>query len=79
MKWESKQADKEIMELINIMTTKEKIVQKLYGLFFIIASIFPIWLENNGTVALLFVPFGLYLIFTKKKWLVSMNDFKEDF
>ena len=49
------------------MTIKEKIMQKFAGIFFIVMSILAIWLEKDATIAVIFVPLGLYLIFTKKQ------------
>lgn len=49
------------------MTIKDKILQIISGIFFILASILLIWLENDATVAILFVPLGLYLMFTKEQ------------
>ena len=40
--------------------------QKFAGLVLVIASILLAMLFAEGTVGLLFVPVGLYLIFTKK-------------
>ena len=42
--------------------------QKLYGLIFVIIGVItPIILDGDATVSLLFIPLGLYLIFTKNK------------
>ena len=57
------------------MTVKEKMIQKICGASLIAASHFPIWWGNDGTIAMIFVPIGLYLMLTRKKWLVSINDF----
>lgn len=46
---------------------KYYIMQKLMGVVLILCSIIPILIENDGTVAVLFIPLGLYLIFTKEK------------
>jgi hypothetical protein len=43
------------------------IEQKIAGIFLALASIPVIHFENDATVAALFIPLGLYLIFTKKK------------
>lgn len=43
------------------------IEQKIAGIFLVLASIPVICFENDGTVAALFIPLGLYLILTKKK------------
>ena len=45
------------------------IQQKLMGLFFILVSVLMIVLDNDATVAVLFVPAGIYFIFTKKCWI----------
>lgn len=41
--------------------------QKIAGIFLALASIPVIHFENDATVAALFIPLGLYLIFTRKK------------
>ena len=41
-------------------------LQKLIGLVVVLASLVPIWLDSDGTAALLLVPIGLYMLFTKK-------------
>lgn len=43
------------------------IEQKIAGIFLALASIPVIYFENDATVAALFIPLGLYLIFTRKK------------
>lgn len=43
------------------------IKQKLMGICSIAIGIVPIILEKDGTVASITIPFGLFLIFTKKK------------
>ena len=42
------------------------IQQKLMGLLFIAISVFMMAFDGDGTVGLLFIPMGIYLIFTKK-------------
>lgn len=43
------------------------IKQKLMGLCLIVIGLVPIILENDGTVAAFTIPFGVYLLLTKKK------------
>lgn len=45
----------------------KNIEQKIAGIFLALTSIPVICFENDATVAALFIPLGLYLIFTKKK------------
>ena len=49
------------------MTIKEKIMQKFAGIFFIAVSIITFILEKDLTIAILFVPLGLWMMFTRKK------------
>lgn len=50
---------------------KYYIMQKLMGITLILVSLIPISIEKDGTLALLFVPMGLYLIFTKDKAIIK--------
>lgn len=45
---------------------KEKIIQKIMGIFCILAGIIMIYAENDITIAVVSVPLGLYLLFTRK-------------
>lgn len=45
------------------------IQQKLMGLFFILVSVLMVLIDGDGTVGVMFVPFGIYMIFTKKCWI----------
>lgn len=45
----------------------EKFLQKISGLFLILFSLLVAWLDNDAGAAVLFVPLGLYLIFTQKQ------------
>lgn len=44
---------------------KQKIIQKIAGVFFIGASIIPIYLDSEATAGLILIPLGTYLLFTK--------------
>lgn len=50
---------------------KYYIMQKLMGVALILVSLIPILIENDGTLALLFIPMGLYFIFTKEKAIIK--------
>lgn len=45
------------------------LIQKLIGVFAVLFSILAMVLVKDGTVALLFIPLGLYLIFTRRLWI----------
>ena len=49
--------------------TKCFLIQKLIGVFLILVSILAMVIANEGTPALVFIPSGLYLIFTKRLWI----------
>lgn len=62
------------------MTVKEKMIQKLSGASLIFISHMATWIENDATIAIILVPLGLYLIFTRKKIMLSRDDyFLEDY
>lgn len=44
----------------------DRIFQKVAGVFFVTISVLSVCLNEAG-IAVLFVPFGLYLLFTKKQ------------
>ena len=49
------------------MNIKEKIMQKLSGLFLIAMSIVSIPMENDATLAFILIPLGLWMLFSKKQ------------
>ncbi len=49
---------------------KYYMIQKSMGIFFILVSLAMILIDNDATVALFFVPLGLYLIFTREKVII---------
>lgn len=53
--------------------------QKVIGIFFLIFTIFAVkLLDGNATIALLMVPLGLMLIFSKKKWWMDNYYFETE-
>ena len=44
---------------------KQKIIQKLAGVLLIVGSIYAASLDGDGTFALIAVPLGLFLLFTR--------------
>ena len=54
----------------NAILILDGIIQKMYGMFFIILSLLSIKiLDGDGTVALMLVPFGIYLVATKRNYV----------
>lgn len=53
----------------DIQMIKLGIQQKFIALCLIAISIFIVWLENDATAGVIFVPLGFYLFFSKKCWL----------
>ena len=54
----------------NAILILDGIIQKMYGMFFIILSLLSIKiLDGDGTVALMLVPLGLYLVATKRNYV----------
>ena len=49
------------------MSRKQKIKQIVAGLVLIVCGIVPAIIENDGTVAVLTVPAGVALMFTREK------------
>lgn len=47
----------------------KKLEQKLLAIALILISIITIPLDNDITFAIIMVPFGLYLLFTRKIWI----------
>lgn len=45
---------------------KEKIIQKIMGIFCILAGIIMIYADNDITIATVSFPIGLYLLFARK-------------
>lgn len=51
------------------MTIKEKIIQKLSGIIFIAISVIVTCFDNDATIAMIFVPLGIWMLFSKKRIL----------
>ena len=49
------------------MSIKQKIKQIVVGLLLIVCGIVPAIIENDGTIAVLTVPAGVALMFTREK------------
>ena len=58
---------------VRVNTKLQFIKQKICGAFLCIAGLVPIFLENDGTAALIFIPMGLYTILYKKPDLFFFN------
>lgn len=59
-----------IIEEYYVVTKRDMLIQKLFGLVFIILSIIvPMAADGDATVSLFFLPAGLFLLFTKNFYL----------
>lgn len=53
------------------MNKKRSLEQKIIGVLLIVLSLIVMELDNDGTAAVIFVPFGIYMIFTKTNCLID--------
>lgn len=51
------------------MTTKQKIIQRLVGVIFVLAGIASIIVTKAITFAIFSVPVGIYLFTSKERWV----------
>lgn len=51
------------------MTTKQKIIQRLVGVIFVLAGIVSIIPTRAITFAIFSVPVGIYLFTSKERWV----------
>lgn len=52
---------------MNAVNKKQKIKQVAAGLLLIVGGIIPAILENDGTVAVLTTPLGIFLMLTRER------------
>ena len=71
----------EAREIIKKQENREKqirkyyIKQKIIGLILILVAIIAVVIEKDITLMFFFIPFGILLIFTKKKVIILWKDF----
>lgn len=51
--------------------TKYYLLQKLMGVFFIVAGVVPLWLDRDSTMLVLCLPMGLWFIFSKEPIVIN--------
>lgn len=59
----------------DIEMIKLGILQKFAGIFFLFVGFLPLLLDKDITLLLLFVPIGLFLVFTKKCYIFDKGGF----
>lgn len=52
---------------MNAVNKRQKIKQVAAGLLLIVCGIIPVILENDGTVAVLTTPLGIFLMVTRER------------